>query len=375
MTSVEMARSLWRVLDAVEPQAISLTYWFRTSATVSPTDTAPAPVEVRVAGRRRPDDTQPEEYADVRRERCRDAVDEVYRLDVGLPPGGVVAWTIRVQDLTPGVWDLTASPVLPVGATTTRVVPRHDASVALSGRTVFTPLAKNVAPGVRVGAWPALVATGAAAGLGLQYTLARQAGLPAGLVTALSLLACLVGVVGAKSYYLMTHPRDRYRELTTGMSVQGFVLGVLITLGAAVPAWGLSLGAVLDVSIPGLLAGLAVGRLGCLLGGCCVGRPTASRWGLWSSDRALGVRRIPVQLLESSSAAILAVATLLIVLETGTRTGAMFVAGLSTYILVRQLLFPLRAIERATRHGRRITLWASAGVSVVATTLLALGVA
>ena len=38
--------------------------------------------------------------------------------------------------------------------------------------------------------------------------------------------------------------------------------------------------AALDLVIPALFLGLAVGRLGCLMGGCCFGAPTEQPWGL-----------------------------------------------------------------------------------------------
>lgn len=42
---------------------------------------------------------------------------------------------------------------------------------------------------------------------------------------------------------------------------------------------------------------VAIGRLGCLVGGCCVGAPTAGVWGIDFGD---GIRRHPVQLYEFS---------------------------------------------------------------------------
>lgn len=62
-----------------------------------------------------------------------------------------------------------------------------------------------------------------------------------------------------------------------GMSLQGFVLAALGTVALGSVALGLPLGAALDASAPGLLFGAAIGRIGCFVGGCCAGRPTASR--------------------------------------------------------------------------------------------------
>ncbi|MGI8720908.1 MAG: prolipoprotein diacylglyceryl transferase family protein [Geodermatophilaceae bacterium] len=102
---------------------------------------------------------------------------------------------------------------------------------------------------------------------------------------------------------------------------------------------------------------MTIGRIGCFLGGCCVGLPTSSRWGVWSSDRRLGVRRIPVQLFESTLAGLLGVTALLAILFTNSSVdGVIFVAALAAYTLGRQLLFPMRGIPRKTAYGRMLTM-------------------
>ncbi|SDY83150.1 Prolipoprotein diacylglyceryl transferase [Modestobacter sp. DSM 44400] len=159
--------------------------------------------------------------------------------------------------------------------------------------------------------------------------------------------------------------------LTAGMSVQGFVIAAVASL--AIGGWwaGIPIGQLFDVTAPGLLFGMTVGRLGCFFGGCCVGRPTASRWGVWSSDRRVGVRRIPVQLLESGMAGVVATATLVsVAVVTPAVDGLLFAAGLAAYTLGRQVLFPLRSIPRATTHGRRVTMVVTAILVVGSITAL-----
>ena len=128
----------------------------------------------------------------------------------------------------------------------------------------------------------------------------------------------------------------------------------------------LPLGTVLDVSAPGLLAGQAVGRLGCVLSGCCVGRPTASRWGVWSSDRHLGCRRMPVQLLESAAAATIAAAAAAVVLVDRGGTGAVMVGAVAANVLIRQVLFSWRQEPRTVRRGRLVSTVVSLAALVIA---------
>jgi phosphatidylglycerol:prolipoprotein diacylglycerol transferase len=227
---------------------------------------------------------------------------------------------------------------------------------------------------VQLGAWPSLVGTGFALALLVQAALASQFGLPWLPLLLVSLGASVAGLLGAKAYFLLTHPGEARSFTTPGLSVQGFVITTLAILLAGAALLDLPPGAALDTTGPSLLVGMAVGRWGCLFGGCCAGRPTASRWGLWSSDRRVGVRRIPVQVMESSLAAVLATAALMGALKApGAGSGLVLVSSVAAYVLGRQLLFPLRSVARATTHGRLVTLVTASLVLPVATTLLLLG--
>ncbi len=129
---------------------------------------------------------------------------------------------------------------------------------------------------------------------------------------------------------------------------------------AQLPLWPL-----LDHTAPGLMLGMVIGRYGCFFGGCCAGRPTASRWGLWSSDRRVGVRRIPTQLLESAVALLIGVAALLALWLVEPRpAGVVFVGSIAAYTLGRQLLFPLR--DRPPRPAWRRILVLALCAAVVA---------
>jgi phosphatidylglycerol:prolipoprotein diacylglycerol transferase len=57
------------------------------------------------------------------------------------------------------------------------------------------------------------VGTGAALALVVQNLLAARLGLPVQRLLPLSLIACLLGVLGAKCYYLATHRSERLRHV------------------------------------------------------------------------------------------------------------------------------------------------------------------
>lgn len=336
-------------LDEVAPQALGLTYWFDAAPRGNP-----YPVTIRFSGQRLQVQGKPGE---------RDQFSVLGTVDPVLPGSGRIALTTRVADIAPGEWQVTAAPM---------TQPRARAGVGLrapsrrlralpsgssTGRTAFAPVVRVRAPGVRIGAWPMLVSLGTVVAVAVQALLAAREQLPVSSLLLISATACLLGLAGAKGYYLLTHRGQKTVVVTAGMSIQGFVVVAIGTTIAGALLANIPVGQLLDVTVPGLLFGMTIGRIGCFLGGCCVGLPTSSRWGVWSSDRRLGVRRIPVQLFESTLAGLLGGTALLAILFTSSSVdGVIFVAALAAYTLGRQLLFPMRGIPRKTAYGRMLTM-------------------
>ena len=357
-------------VDGADPQSLGVTYWFDAEPVGEPYT-----MTVHLRGRLV---KGPEGESDPASAAGRREFTTVATLEDVLPGSGRISLTTRVANVAAGEWEVDATPVRPgaAGAGSAWVevrspsLPRGRAT----GPTAFAPLVRNLGPGVHLGAWPSLVGTGFVLALLVQAALADRLGLAWLPLLALTLGASALGLLGAKSYFLVTHPKEPRTLTTPGLSVQGFVIATLGVLLAGSAVLDLDLGAALDTTGPALLVGMAVGRLGCLLGGCCTGRPTTSRWGIWSSDRRIGVRRIPVQLFESSVAAALAVlATAAALWAPGRGSGLVLVSSLAAYVLGRQILFPLRSVPRATTHGRTVTLVTASVVLPVSLALLLLG--
>ncbi|MBS1895414.1 MAG: prolipoprotein diacylglyceryl transferase [Actinobacteria bacterium] len=291
-----------------------------------------------------------------------------------LPGCGLAAVTAELDGMHSGEWEVTAAPQRRPGDRRTikpyseerrdaghghgplwprRVAPRPGRSERL--KTVARPLA--AIPGVHQLAWGPMVIAGVFLGIALQALLLSGAGEDAGAALLVSVVGVLGGWVGAKAWYVaVQHGRG-----FDGWCVQGAILGGAIGIalvlagGASVPA-----GPYLDATAPGLLLGMAVGRPGCFLAGCCYGRPTASRWGIWSSDRRLGIRRIPTQLIEALLCLVIGVTAVAVVSVAGLGdSGALLVGALAAYTLGRQMILPLRAEPRQTRFGRPLVIAAS----------------
>jgi phosphatidylglycerol:prolipoprotein diacylglycerol transferase len=332
---LEVTSTSCTALARAEPLGLGLTYWFD-----APADGDPYTAVVRFAGHRvglkgkaGPGDSF--------------VVSEV--IDRVLPGSGRVAITTRVFDVAPGEWNVTAKLM--------SKRPSVSAEAVASGTPGAGPVIRARAPGAHLGVWPALVATGVGTALAIQSWLASRAQLPLEATLATSMAASLTGLLGAKGYALAEQRAGLLgkpgRLLSAGMCIQGFLLGATATVVIGMLAAGISVGRFLDITAPGMLFGMSIGRVGCFFGGCCAGRPSASRWALWSSDRRVGVRRIPTQPLESAFAAALGVSALLAVLAGGVKTsGAVFVGGVAAYTLGRQTLLPLRDLPRKTSQGR-----------------------
>jgi phosphatidylglycerol---prolipoprotein diacylglyceryl transferase len=281
--------------------------------------------------------------------------DESY---AGIVPGsGPAAVTAEVRGISPGTWAITARPVSPAAAYPPpgRVPWPRRVSVTAPGNSAMrtTTMLRSKVPGIVRYAYGPLVVLGVLVGLVLEGLLLAAAHYPLLRPVGFSVAAVAAGVIGGKTWYGAVHQWRKW----DGWCIQGFVAGAaFVVAAAAIIGPGLPPGAFLAAATPALLIGMGIGRHACFFAGCCVGRPTASRWGIWSSDRRLGCRRMPVQLFEAWTALAIGGAALATVLIAGLpRSGPVAVAGLAAYTLIRQAILGLRDEPRAWRYGRPVT--------------------
>lgn len=94
------------------------------------------------------------------------------------------------------------------------------------------------------------------------------------------MVALLSGLLGAKLLYVALRPGSWRQSIGEGWSVDGFLVLMPAVAFAGLLAFDLPIGVFLDAGAPALFFGVAIGRLGCFLTGCCAGRCTRSRWGV-----------------------------------------------------------------------------------------------
>lgn len=365
---------------AVETEALSVTHWFETEP-----DGPPYAATIRFAGRRN---------GVGGKGGPRDAFVKEETVDGVVPGSGRVSITTWVYGLQPGEWTVTADLIRLPSSTGARrpssggkpfgahTLPRAAWSWrrwALSTdqfapvKTRWSPLVRLTrTPAVIRGSWPGMIAVGVLVGAVVQAALLTRANVSVGLALMVDLLALVSGLLLAKLWYLALRPRRSWRQsIGEGWTVDGLVFAAPAVGAAALLAFELPIGLFLDASAPALFFGVAIGRLGCFFTGCCAGRCTRSRWGVWSSDRRVGARRIPTQLLESATGLLIGIVTLLLVLRLPSAPGAVFVAAVAAYVLIRQFLLRLRA-EPHNPIRARLTAAAAAVVLLADAVLLLL---
>lgn len=127
-------------------------------------------------------------------------------------------------------------------------------------------------------------------GVGLATYRARRQGLDPEIIISLALWLFLAGIVGARLFYVIEYWPHFRREswLQTAKEVINFTNGGLVVFGSAIGA-GLALIvfvrkyrlpglALADLISPSLMLGLALGRVGCFLNGCCYGGACDLPW-------------------------------------------------------------------------------------------------
>jgi len=131
-------------------------------------------------------------------------------------------------------------------------------------------------------------------GMGLAVYRARRVGVDPDMMFSLAFWMILPGILGARTVYVCEYwVRDFWPEYKNGfwaliiaivnvpkggLVVYGAFFGGMLGLGLFCRRYRLPLLATIDLISPSMLLGLALGRVGCLLNGCCYGGPCDLPW-------------------------------------------------------------------------------------------------
>jgi len=203
---------------------------------------------------------------------------------------------------------------------------------------------------------------------------ARRAGLDGNRVLDLGIYIIISALVGAKLLLLIVdfdYFRKQPAELWTLARSGGVFYGGLL-LAFAVGFWyvrkhRLPVWPTADAIAPGIALGHVVGRFGCLLAGCCYGRPTTMPWGISFTDpfaasnvgTPLHVALHPTQLYEAGVELLILVFLLATERFWRKRAGLLFWVYILLYGISRFVIELYRGDPRGFTMGFSTSQWIS----------------
>ncbi len=199
---------------------------------------------------------------------------------------------------------------------------------------------------------------GLVAGVFAGNAVAHAAGVDPFRVFVATLILIVPALIGARLLHVASNwkvyrrnPGRIWDRREGGMAMLGGLPLALVLSLPLLSVLQLGLGAFWDVAIFTILTGIIFTRAGCLLNGCCAGRPTKSWLGLnLPNRRGAWERRLPTQCLEAAWALIL-LASAFAVRSRMPFSGALFLWIILGYSAGRLMLEWTREPE----PGRRIT--------------------
>ena len=241
-----------------------------------------------------------------------------------------------------------------------------------------------------IGNWPVysygvLLAIAYLAGLQLAVVRARRAGLDAARVMDLGIYLIIAALVGAKLMLVLTdfsyfssNPAELLSLVRAGGVFYGglivsFLTGLWLVRRYKLPIWSAA-----DMYAPGIALGHVIGRLGCLLAGCCYGRPTDVAWGLTFTDPVaaanvgtpLGIPLHPTQLYDAGAELLI----LIVLLATERRgrgfAGRTFWLYILLYAISRFIVEIYRGDPRGTLMGFSTSQFVSLVIAPIAVVML-----
>ena len=145
------------------------------------------------------------------------------------------------------------------------------------------PDGELVPAGLAVRGYGFMMLLGILAGMGLAMVRARQIGIDPDKIVSLCFWMIVGGILGARLFFVIQKQEqfsaDSFRQLIIdmvdmtkgGLVVYGSLIGALVAFGLFVWRAKISFWKTADIIAPAMAIGLALGRVGCLLNGCCFG--------------------------------------------------------------------------------------------------------
>jgi len=222
------------------------------------------------------------------------------------------------------------------------------------------PILFNAGP-ITIYSYGVLLASAYLLGLWMAVRRANAAGINGNRIMDLLIWVIIAALVGAKALLFVVdfkHFTNNWQDFTTLLRSGGVFYGGLIA-AIVVCIWQLRkhrlpLWPSADLFAPGIALGYMVGRLGCLMAGCCYGKPTSVAWAVTFTGPAanlnvgtpLNVPLHPTQLYESAAGLVIFIALLVLEKRRGHFAGRTFWSFAFLYAVLRFVIEFYRGDDR-----------------------------
>ncbi len=188
-----------------------------------------------------------------------------------------------------------------------------------------------------------IMALGFLLGFALMYKIATRRNEDVEFYMDLYIWVIIFGLVGSKLLYniieydsFLEHPIKMLNPREGGLVWYGGVIAVNVFLVWYAKRRGMPFLQITDTLAAPLALGLAIGRWGCLMGGCCYGKACDLPWAIHypHDHETLGLGVHPTPLYESFSSLILA-AAIYVVINRGVRRGVPTLIWFTAYPIIR----------------------------------------
>ena len=147
------------------------------------------------------------------------------------------------------------------------------------------PMGEAINRGLAIRGYGVMLMLAVLSGMGIVFYRCRKIGYPSEHIFRLAIWMIVCGMIGARLFFVIQNRDQFFRPGATlwetvqrsfdmvggGLVVYGSMIGALLAAAFVVWKWKLPIWKTADLVAPGMALGLAIGRIGCLLNGCCWG--------------------------------------------------------------------------------------------------------
>ncbi|MBL7070680.1 MAG: prolipoprotein diacylglyceryl transferase [Candidatus Omnitrophica bacterium] len=147
---------------------------------------------------------------------------------------------------------------------------------------------------LKIYSYGVMVALGFLLAVFLASRTARRDGLPSGVICDIFLYSLIWGIAGARVLHVILNPRPYISNPLNifminegGLAIHGGLFAGILTAWYLINKNNLPLWKTAGLIMPYIALGQAIGRIGCILNGCCYGKPTYSFFGFYADGRII----------------------------------------------------------------------------------------